>query len=191
MGEVLAPKVAPVAAPLIVTNKPSEPTNIEKLTAIGDSVLLGAKQMIQAALPGAKIYADVSKQAASILQEIQTMHAKHALAPIVLIHLGTNGYVTQKQLRAMLSLLREQELVIVMNSHVPRPWMRPNNRLIDEVLPDFHNAMLANWNQISEHHPEYFVSDGVHLTIRGQKAFLAGIQNILRARKGTLLSYGQ
>jgi peptidoglycan/LPS O-acetylase OafA/YrhL len=176
--------IGPVASIAPVTQIPEPPRvtgpvytfHGEDLTAIGDSVLLGASPVLKKAMPGARVYAKVSKQAAAVLKEIRELHDEHALTPLILIHLGTNGYVTEKQLRAMLALLSEQRRVIVMNTHVPREWMRPNNNLIDRVVLDYPNVVLADWSHISDHHPEYFVSDGTHLTVRGQKAFVKGIE---------------
>lgn len=150
------------------------------LTAIGDSVLLGAKKALKTAMPKARVYAAVSKQAATVVKELQDLRQKNALTPIVVIHLGTNGYVTEKQLREMLTILDKQDLVVVMNSRVPRKWMRANNALMERVVPEYKNAKLADWNALSENRPEYFVSDGVHLTTKGQKAFLAGIQSAIQ-----------
>jgi hypothetical protein len=96
-----------------------------------------------------------------------------------LVHLGTNGYVTEKQLRSILSLLAEQKRVVLMNTKVPRQWAKPNNQLMGQVATEYPNVVLADWNQIADHHPEFFVSDGVHLTARGQHAFVSGIKSML------------
>ena len=39
------------------------------------------------------------------------------------------------------------------------------------VVPDYPNAVLADWRAASVDHPEYFVSDGIHLTPAGARAY--------------------
>ena len=146
-----------------------------QLTVVGDSVALGARSAIERSIDGAAVYAMVGWQAADVLAILQRMRAAGELRPKVLIHLGTNGYVTEKQLRAMLELLRDRERVLVVNSRVPRRWMAANNRLLATVVPQYPNAVLIDWHGISDPKPEYFVQDGVHLTGAGMRAFVSAM----------------
>jgi peptidoglycan/LPS O-acetylase OafA/YrhL len=145
------------------------------LTAVGDSVLLGSSRVLARELPGAKVYATVGWQAANVLAQLQALHDANALTPVVLIHLGTNGYITEAQLRAMLDLVADREHVILVNTHVPRRWMDANNDLIDRVAGDYRNVTVMDWRSISADHRNYFVSDDVHLTVAGQKVFVNAI----------------
>jgi peptidoglycan/LPS O-acetylase OafA/YrhL len=146
-----------------------------QLTVVGDSVALGARSAIERGIDGAAVYAMVGWQAADVLGILQRIRAAGELRSKVLIHLGTNGYVTEKQLRAMLELLRDRERVLVMNSRVPRRWMAANNRLLATVVPQYPNAVLIDWHGIADPKPEYFVQDGVHLTGSGMRAFVAAV----------------
>jgi peptidoglycan/LPS O-acetylase OafA/YrhL len=146
-----------------------------QLTVVGDSVALGARSAIERGIDGAAVYAMVGWQAADVLSMLQRIRDAGELRSKVLIHLGTNGYVTEKQLRAMLELLRDRERVMVMNSRVPRRWMAANNRLLATVVPQYPNAVLIDWHGISDPKPEFFVQDGVHLTGAGMRAFVAAV----------------
>ncbi|NBU26593.1 MAG: hypothetical protein EBS39_13480, partial [Gammaproteobacteria bacterium] len=126
-------------------------------------------------IDGAAVYATVGWQAADVLAMLQRIRAAGELRPKVLIHLGTNGYITERQLRAMLELLRDRERVLVMNSRVPRRWMPANNKLLATVVPQYPNAVLIDWHGIADPKPEYFVQDGVHLTGAGMRAFVAAV----------------
>jgi hypothetical protein len=153
----------------------------QDVTAIGDSVLLGSLQPFEARLPGAKVYAKVGWQARDVLAQLQDLARSGSLTPVVLIHLGTNGYVYEDQLRAILSLLADRQRVIIVNAQAPRRWMTPNDELIDRVLPDYPNAVLVDWRKVSEGQRTYFISDRFHLTPLGQRSFVAEIM-----RAGTL-----
>ena len=96
---------------------------------------------------------------------------KNRLADIVVLHPVTNGVLPEAMMREMLDLLADYERVVVVNAAVPRPWEGPNNDAIDAAVKDYPNAVIADWNAAAEGHPEYFVSDGVHLTSAGAKAY--------------------
>jgi hypothetical protein len=148
------------------------------LTAVGDSVLLGSSRVLLRELPGAKVYATVGWQAVNVLAQLQTLHDTNAFTPVVLIHLGTNGYVTEAQLRKMLDLVTDRQRVILVNTHVPRRWMDANNDLIDRVAADYPNVTVMDWRTLSADHRNYFVSDGVHLTVPGQRIFVNAIADV-------------
>ena len=121
----------------------------------------------------------MSRQASGVLERVQKLSKKGLLAPTVVIHTGTNGILTEDQLREMLDILSDRERVVIVNTNVPRPWMEPNNELIAEVVPDYPNAVIADWYAVSADNPEYFVSDGTHPQWpSGIKAF---VREIMRA----------
>ena len=173
---------AAVAAPAVPaaagTTRPPPPLvrgYAGQLTVVGDSVALGARSALERGIDGAAVYATVGWQAADILKILERIRTAGDLQPKVLIHLGTNGYVTEKQLRAMLEMLRDRERVLVMNSRVPRRWMAANNRLLATVVPQYPNAVLIDWHSLSDDRPEFFVQDGVHLTGSGMRAFVGAV----------------
>ena len=71
----------------------------------------------------------------------------------------------------MLDILKDTPTVVVVNDNMPRSWRAPNNKVIDKVVPDYSNAVIADWYAASKDHPEYFVSDGIHLTAKGARAY--------------------
>ncbi len=150
------------------------------VTAIGDSVLLGVAQYMQDTIDGAQIDAEVSRQADAVRARIEKLADKDFLAPNVVIHTGTNGIITEEDLRAILDLLSDRDRVVVVNTRVPERWAEPNNELIAAVVPDYPNAVIADWASASADHPEYFVSDGTHPQWPdGIQAFVAEIARAL------------
>lgn len=170
----------PVEAPVPVTPpQPDQPPAItftgHDLTAVGDSVLLGSSRLLKVSLNGTDVHATMGWQAADVIKQLNALRHADQLRPVVLVHLGTNGYVYENQLRQILSMLADRKRVILVNTHVPRRWMEFNNALIERVTPDFPNVVIVHWSDVSEDQPDYFVSDGVHLTDIGQRAFITAI----------------
>ena len=93
------------------------------------------------------------------------------LAPVVVLHPGTNGVLPEAMLRQMLDLLSGTPRVVVVNTNMPRKWRSPNNQVIDRVVADYSNAVIADWYAASKDQRDYFVSDGIHLTSSGARAY--------------------
>jgi hypothetical protein len=90
--------------------------------------------------------------------------------------MGTNGFIAERQIRALLDTLHDRETVVLVNAHAPRRWVGPNNELLARVARDYPNVRLVDWSRISAAHPEYFVADNIHLTGPGLRAYTGAIQ---------------
>jgi peptidoglycan/LPS O-acetylase OafA/YrhL len=174
-----SPDPAPAPLDLALDSSPGAPPAIaytgKDLTALGDSVLLGSSRLLEATLKGADIHATVGWQAVHVLKQVRALDGARQLRPVVLVHLGNNGYVTETQLRQILSLLTKAKRVLLVNNHVPRRWMEANDALFKRVAVDYPNVALIDWRKISDGNPKFFASDDVHLTPQGQRAFVQAI----------------
>jgi len=146
------------------------------ISLIGDSVLLGARKTVQEVIPGARVDAAVSRMPGAFVGRVKKLKKRNKLAPIVVLHPGTNGVLPASMLREMLDPLVDTPTVIVVNASVPRTWEQRNNKVVSDVITDYPNVVLADWKTASQDHPEYFVSDGIHLTSKGAKAYAALIK---------------
>ena len=158
-----------------------------RVTVLGDSVLLGARKALESRVGSARVDAAVGRQARDIVQRIRELKANDLLGSKVVLHVGTNGYVTEDQLRTILTLLDDRERVILVNAAAPRRWVEKNNDLIERVAADHPNTVVADWSSVANEHPEYFVSDQVHLSGKGQRAF---VDEIFRAAEFTVAEIG-
>jgi peptidoglycan/LPS O-acetylase OafA/YrhL len=147
------------------------PNQNGQLSGIGDSVMLGARDTLKQVIPGTKVDAAVSRFPGAFIGRLKRYVAGDKLAPVVVLHPGTNGTIPEDMMRQMLDILKDTPRVVVVNDQMPRTWEQPNNKVIAKVVPDYPNAVLADWNKASANHPEYFVSDGIHLTPKGARAY--------------------
>ena len=141
------------------------------VSVLGDSVVLGARNTITAAIPGAKVDAEVSRMPGAFTGRVKKLDRRDNLANVVVLHLATNGVLTEEILRNTLDPLADYERVVLVNASVPRSWEKPNNAIIDDVAPDYPNVVVADWNKAADGQRDFFVSDGVHLTRKGAAAF--------------------
>jgi peptidoglycan/LPS O-acetylase OafA/YrhL/lysophospholipase L1-like esterase len=150
------------------TTAPAPPPAV---TAIGDSVMLGAKGALEAKIPGIQVNAAVSRQFGTAIDIIEQLKAAGQLSPVVVIHLGTNGVITDGHMQRLKDLLADRQRVIFLNTFVPRSWQNGDNDVIQRWVPQFGNAVLVNWNGEGSLHPEYFYSDHIHVNPAGQQRY--------------------
>ena len=148
----------------------------DQLFALGDSVLLGAREHLKDSIPGIQVDAAVGRQASHGLKAIHEWQGKLTGSSTVLVHLGTNGYINEGQFHELLTELAVCKSVILVNVHADRRWTAPNNELIRRMTQEFPNTHLLDWSSVSAGRPEFFVKDGIHLTRRGILALTSRIQ---------------
>jgi hypothetical protein len=143
----------------------------QQVTLVGDSVLLGASPYLLRRLPAARVEAKVGWQGSDGLKLVQSLREEAQLGDAAVIHLGTNGYLGEKQFRALLEQLADHKTVVVLNVYGARRWTGPNNELIARVTQNFDNVRLVDWHAIGQSNPAYFVQDGIHLSGSGIHAY--------------------
>ena len=169
---------APASAPAVTA--PHTPgAHYQKVTLVGDSVLLGASPYLQRRLPSASVEAKVGRQGSDGLKLVQSLRQEAQLGDATVIHLGTNGYLAEKQFRALLEQLSDRKTVVVLNVYGARRWTGPNNELIGRLSQSFDNVRLIDWHAIGQANPGYFVQDGIHLSGAGIHAYYNQIRMAL------------
>jgi peptidoglycan/LPS O-acetylase OafA/YrhL len=164
-----APATAPAGAPSSPSTTLVPLGPLARVTAIGDSVMLGAQASLHGFLGDRlQLDANVSRHFTEGLDVVRRLHAAGQLGDVVVIHLGTNGAIPEDQLNEMLQLLSGVKRVVVVNAKVDRPWEGPDNEVIAAAVPRFPNAVLFDWHAVASEHPEFLVQDGVHLSSAGQ-----------------------
>ena len=148
--------------------------------AIGDSVLLGARSAVRNQLPGIAVNADVGRQFNVLSWLIPVLRKSGDLRPNVVINLGTNGPPTENDLRKALDNLADARRVVLVTTRAPRSWQDLTNDRIRAAAEGRSNVVVADWFAMSAGHPEFFVSDGVHLTVAGADAFAMTIASAMR-----------
>lgn len=148
--------------------------------AIGDSVLLGARSAVRNQLPGITVNADVGRQFNVLSWLIPILQKSGDITSDVIIHLGTNGPPTESDLRKALDSLDGVRRVVLVTTREPRSWQDLTNDRIRAAAEGRTNVVVADWFATSAGHPEFFVEDGVHLTVAGADAYAATLAAALR-----------
>lgn len=152
----------------------------QKVTVIGDSVMVGTEAGLKELLPGILVDAEVGRQMYQAPEIIQRLSSQGQLREYVVVELGTNGPFTDEQLIKVLNLLGPNKRIILINTRVPRSWEGQVNQTLAKVAAYYPNVKLVDWYAASSGHDEYFYNDGVHLNPDGIKAYASVIAQAIK-----------
>ena len=148
------------------------------LWVTGDSVILGIRNVLAQYERIELINARVGRQIGELIQVAKTDQQFVGKSPVVL-NLGNNNRLVEKDVVELMEIVKNQPRIIVVNTAVPRSWKESNNQLIQNVVSRYPNTTIIDWATISENHPEYFATDGVHLNPPGVNAYVSAIREVL------------
>ena len=164
LAEVPAPALpAPNAVPPPPGAGAPPPPPSGRVTAIGDSVMMIAKDALAGRLGNAVVDAGIGRQTKAVIEAAQALKDRGELGDSVIVHMGTNGLITVRQFDQLMEVLKDVPRVAVVNVKVARPWEDVNNRMLAENIGRYPNAKLVDWKALASAHPEVFYKDGVHL----------------------------
>ena len=177
--QAIPPKPVTGGPTPVLTPIPSEP-----ITAIGDSVMLGAAPVLQQAFTNIEVDAEVGRQAWTAAAMIKARKAENRLGSVVVLHLGNNGRYTEQVFNEIMQTLADRRMVIVYNVRVPREWEAYNNNIIANGVKAYPNAVFIDWRGITADKPWVFWNDGHHLRPEGARFYAGLIAEAIKSRPG-------
>jgi peptidoglycan/LPS O-acetylase OafA/YrhL/lysophospholipase L1-like esterase len=173
---------APATTAPATTAPPRVPSRV---TAIGDSVMQGAApqlaQAINNAFGGDITLVDAAKnrQFPTGIDAVLYYQKLGVLGDYVVIHLGTNGVINPDDFDRMMGVLSGVKKVAFVNAKEPRAWEQQVNDTLAAGVKRYKNALLVDWHDYGNAHPEFFYDDGIHLRPEGAIAYAQLITNAL------------
>ena len=162
--------IMPLTIPPTVTGFP--------LVALGDSVMLGAAEELQAR--GFQVDALVSRQMKDFVPTMAALRDNGTFGSVVAIHLGTNGGFSQDTLDQMLATVADVPIVLLLTGKADRGWIADNNAKLRAVPATHPNVTVIDWEALSPGcEGRCFYDDGIHLTQSGQNFYADLIGKVL------------
>lgn len=139
---------------------------------IGDSVSLDTLERFGEVFPNGWMDSAINRQIYVGTDVYRScMEAGHDL-PVVIFSLGTNGPVSQSDVRALIETCGPQRRVLLVNNRMPDAFQDRNNETLSTVAAEYDNVELVDWYAASAGHDEYFWDDGTHLRPEGIDAYV-------------------
>ena len=166
-AEVVEP-AEPAEATVAVVAEPPEPAPppAPRLTAIGDSVMLGAAPALEAVIGPIGIDAATSRHVKPVIGLLSRYANQGLLGDTVILHIGNNGAISKAHFSDIMEVLADRTVIFV-NLRVPRDWQDWNNSVLREGVAKHANAYLVDWHSASAGKRGIFYPDGYHLNPEG------------------------
>jgi hypothetical protein len=145
-----------------------------RVSMVGDSVMLGARDQLLAQFAGIPVTVDASEDR-SLLGAIGLFQsAGAALGDVVVLDLGYNDSddpaVFRERIDGAMAALAGVKRVIWLNQHEFRPGRAMMNAELSAAASRYPNLEVVDWNAEVAAHPEDVYGDAIHLTPAGQAA---------------------
>lgn len=152
----------------------------DQIVAIGDSVMLAAAPELQQAFPGIAIDATVSRQMRDAEAIVAALVQSGGLRPILVLGLGTNGWIDAGTLHAVHDLLPKGVLMIVVNVQAPRDWTPEVNAILTEFARQEREVELSNWHDAIQPHLDVLADDEIHMGPAGARIYAGALADALQ-----------
>jgi peptidoglycan/LPS O-acetylase OafA/YrhL len=163
---------------------PPLPSSLGRITAIGDSVMVGAAPVLEELFGSrGRVDALISRQWDDGVDVLTELAAQERLGDTVVVHLGSNGPITADQFDRMMSATAGARNVVLVTTKVPRRWESITNQALADGVARYPKARLADWHAAVSGSPELLTGDGIHL--RGNAAIRLYAETV----RGALLQF--
>jgi peptidoglycan/LPS O-acetylase OafA/YrhL len=152
------PDALPVAHPL-------------RVIALGDSVMIGAKDQLAARLgPGFSLSAKVGRQADEFVEIVQRLRRQGHHPDAMIIQMGNNGPLYGDEMEAIRKATAVVGEVYLVNDHAPVSWLAESNHALAEAGRDWPHTTVVDWKAAAES-GDGLLWDEIHLTPRGARLY--------------------
>ncbi|MBX3099228.1 MAG: acyltransferase [Salinibacterium sp.] len=152
----------------------------DQIYAIGDSVMLAAAPELQEAFPGIAIDAAVSRQMFEAPDIVGTVIAAGQMRPILVLGLGTNGWIEQGTLDEVHAMLPPGTRMIVVNVQVPREWGPDVNAILGTFAQHERDVELSNWYSAIQPQLDVLADDEVHPGPTGGRIYAVALAGAIQ-----------
>jgi hypothetical protein len=154
--------------------KSGPPKNTVKITAMGDSVMLGAAPQLKDRFgEDSYVNAEKNRQWYQGVTAVHVFKQQGRLGGVLIAHLGSNGPAKPEYIDAIMKEVKGiSHHVVLVTVRVTKPWQDQVNQVIKDAAKKYpQSIVIANWYRMSEGHHDWFYSDGTHLTRTGAEQY--------------------
>jgi peptidoglycan/LPS O-acetylase OafA/YrhL len=142
-----------------------------RIIALGDSVMIGARDQLRARLgKGFSMSARVGRQADEFVAIVQRLRRHGHTPDAMIIQMGNNGPLYGESMEAIQKATSEVGELYLINDHAPVSWVGQSNHAIAEAAEDWPHTTLIDWSSVAASR-DGLLWDDLHLTPAGAGAY--------------------
>ncbi len=149
-------------------NKLSEMVTNIPAVAMGDSVMENNAKVLYKKFPNMYIDAQYLRIASYAVDALAKLKEQGKLGNPIILEFGANGDCSEEDKIKIMEICKDKDVF----------WLTvPNDRIVKvndklfKLAEKYDNLHIIDWYTITRPHPEYFISDKVHLNATGKEAF--------------------
>ncbi len=160
------PEAEPSAEPEPTPTTPSAP---ERVTFVGDSIMVAAEQALYDVIPNCVVDAKEGRQLVEAMDILRRLESEGQLYETVVIGLGSNSPFPIEDGEEVLDFLGEERTVYWVTCYGRYlDWQDEVNELIYALDEEYDNLHVLDWSAVAPENPSWIrTDDGIHLTADG------------------------
>lgn len=159
------------------------PEGAYDVVMIGDSVSLRTVPYFEEAFPNGYIDAEINRRLEAGLEVYDGLNAAGEVGNIVILSLGTNGYITDDQIDEAVEAIGTDKAIWFLTVRNPYEGMAITNEALMSAQERYPNVRVIDWVAESEGHDEYFDGDGEHLSEEGAQIYIGLIKDAIKNQR--------
>lgn len=152
----------------------------DRITAIGDSVMLASAPGLLERFPGIQVDAAVSRSMYAAPGILRELAAAGELRDVVVVALGTNGSISARTLDDVLQAIGPDRQLILVNAYAPRSWIDGVNADLAAFARRHPAVQVADWSDAIAPHPDLLAGDQVHPGAAGGRVFADAVADAVQ-----------
>jgi peptidoglycan/LPS O-acetylase OafA/YrhL len=154
-----------------------------RIVALGDSVMIGARDKLAARLgPGFSMSAEVGRQASEFVAIVQRLKREGHHPDAMIIQMGNNGPLYGEDMEAIQKATTNVGQLFLINDHAPVSWVEESDHALAEAARDWPHTTLIDWKSLAESGNESWFWDGIHLTPLGAGHYTRLVSRVVREK---------
>ncbi len=151
----------------------------DRITAVGDSVMLASLPALEEHFPGIYVDGAVSRTLLAAPEILTGLDQAGKLDPFVVLGFGTNDEFSLTQLEEVMSIVGDKRVVVLVMPYGDRSWIPGSQANITKAQDLYPNLYVADWCQRAQADKTLLYSDLIHPTEAGANAYAESIEYAL------------
>ncbi|MFN8161666.1 MAG: acyltransferase family protein [Solirubrobacterales bacterium] len=150
----------------------SRPGPPPRIVAIGDSVMVGARDQLAHLLgPRFSMNARIGRQEDDFVKLVHHLRANHRHPDALVVQMGNNGPLYSDEMDVFRHYARGVGHLFLVTDTAPVSWQDESNDAIRAAAAEWPDTRLIDWHAIAGR--DGYTWDGIHLTPKGARAYAA------------------
>jgi peptidoglycan/LPS O-acetylase OafA/YrhL len=153
-----------------------------RIIALGDSVMIGAKDKLAGRLgPGFSMSAQVGRQAGDFVKIVERLDRQGHHPDALIVQMGNNGPLYGDEMAAIEKATAKVGELFLINDYAPVSWVEESSQALAEAAAAWPHTTLIDWRSAAGS-ADGLLWDRIHLTPAGAGVYARLVSRIVRER---------